>query len=72
MPKSTDELKFIAKRIRREIITMIGTAGLGHPGGSLSAVEIVVELFFNRMRIDPKNPKWVIPPIAASTGSLHA
>jgi transketolase len=58
MPKSIEELQEIAKRIRREIIIMIGEAKSGHPGGSLSAVEIVVELFFNHMRIDPKNPKW--------------
>jgi transketolase len=37
---------------------MIGAAKSGHPGGSLSAVEIVVELFFNHMKIDPQNPKW--------------
>ncbi len=35
---------------------MIGAAKSGHPGGSLSAVEILVELFFDHMRIDPKNP----------------
>ncbi len=58
MPKSLEELQVIAKRVRREIVEMIGTAGSGHPGGSLSAVEIVVELYFNTMRIDPKNPKW--------------
>jgi transketolase len=58
MAKSLEELQAIAKRIRREIIEMIGAAKSGHPGGSLSAVEIVVELYFNRMRIDPKNPKW--------------
>src|ERR1035438_2410486 len=58
MSKSIDELKITAKRIRREIIEMIGAAKSGHPGGSLSAVETVVELYFNRMRIDPKNPKW--------------
>src|ERR1039457_3057676 len=58
MPKSLNELQDLAKRIRREIITMIGAAGSGHPGGSLSAVEIVVELYFDFMRIDPKNPKW--------------
>jgi transketolase len=58
MPKSIEELKITARRIRREIIEMIGAAKSGHPGGSLSAVEIVVELYFNRMRIDPKNPKW--------------
>jgi transketolase len=58
MPKSVEELQAIAKRMRREIIEMIGTAGSGHPGGSLSAVELVVELFFNTMRLDPHNPSW--------------
>ena len=48
----------MAKRVRREIVEMIGAAKSGHPGGSLSAVEMVVELFFDQMRIDPANPKW--------------
>jgi transketolase len=58
MPKSLEELQVLARRIRREIIEMIGTAKSGHPGGSLSAVELLVELYFDYMRIDPKNPKW--------------
>lgn len=58
MAKTIAELQSIAKRIRREIIEMIGAAKSGHPGGSLSAVEILVELYFNHMRIDPKNPQW--------------
>ncbi|HUP03533.1 MAG TPA: transketolase [Bryobacteraceae bacterium] len=58
MPRSIQELQTIAKRMRREIIEMIGAAKSGHPGGSLSAVEIVAELYFDFMRIDPKNPKW--------------
>ena len=58
MPKSLEELQTLAKRVRREIIVMIGAAGSGHPGGSLSAVELVIELFFDFMHIDPKNPKW--------------
>jgi transketolase len=58
MPKSIEELQTIAKRVRRDIIEMIGAAGSGHPGGSLSAVEIVVQLYFDFMRIDAKNPKW--------------
>jgi transketolase len=37
---------------------MIGAAKSGHPGGSLSATDILVELFFDYMRIDPKNPSW--------------
>lgn len=58
MPRPIEELQVIAKRIRREIVEMTGAAKSGHPGGSLSAVEIVVELFFNHMKIDPRNPKW--------------
>src|SRR5690242_11616881 len=56
MPKPLSELQNIAKRVRREIIQMTGAAKSGHPGGSLSAVEIVVELYFDWMRIDPANP----------------
>ena len=37
---------------------MIGAAKSGHPGGSLSATDILVELFFDYMRYDPKNPSW--------------
>jgi len=58
MSRPLQELEAIARRIRREIIEMTGAAKSGHPGGSLSAVEILVELYFNRMRIDPHNPKW--------------
>jgi transketolase len=58
MPKSIMELQEIAKRVRREIVEMIGAAKSGHPGGSLSAVEILVELYFDYMKIDPKNPAW--------------
>jgi transketolase len=58
MPKSLEELQSLAKRVRREIIEMITAAGSGHPGGSLSAVELIVELYFDYMRIDPNNPTW--------------
>jgi transketolase len=53
-----EELQVLAKRIRREIVQMIGEAKSGHPGGSLSAVEILVTLFFDVMRHDPGNPQW--------------
>jgi transketolase len=53
-----EELQVLAKRIRREIVQMIGEAKSGHPGGSLSAVEILVTLFFDVMRHDPSNPRW--------------
>src|SRR5438309_6687767 len=52
------ELQAIAKQIRREIVEMITHAKSGHPGGSLSATEIVVTLLFDVMNHDPQNPKW--------------
>jgi len=55
---SMDEMKAVAKRLRRHIITMIGKAGSGHPGGSLSAVEIVTVLYFKFLRHMPSNPLW--------------
>ncbi|MGH9559748.1 MAG: transketolase [Bryobacteraceae bacterium] len=60
MLKTTNvaELAAISKRMRREVIEMITDAKSGHPGGSLSAVEIVVTLFYGVMRHDPANPKW--------------
>jgi len=57
-PLSTDDLKAIAKRLRRHIITMIGKAGSGHPGGSLSAVEIATTLYFKLLRHKPSDPRW--------------
>ncbi len=53
-----EELQAIAKQTRRYIIEMITAAKSGHPGGSLSAVEILVTLFFDVLRHDPANPKW--------------
>ena len=55
---SIDEMKKIARRMRIDIVKMIGAAGSGHPGGSLSEVELLVALFFKVLRHDPKNPKW--------------
>ena len=55
---STTELKRVANRLRIEIVEMIGTAGSGHPGGSLSEVELLTALFLRVMRHDPKNPTW--------------
>lgn len=51
-----EELQALAKEIRRSIVSMLGEAGSGHPGGSLSAVEILVTLFAGVMRHDPANP----------------
>ena len=56
---SVAELERMAKQLRRHVITMIATAGSGHPGGSLSAADIVTTLYFKIMRHDPKNPQWL-------------
>jgi transketolase len=57
-PLSVDELKKMAAKIRCDIIDMICTAEAGHPGGSLSAADIVTALYFRLMQIDPENPGW--------------
>lgn len=54
---SIEELEAIAKQVRRDIVDMTAEAGNGHPGGSLSAVEIVVALYFSVMNHDPKRPE---------------
>src|SRR5579862_5022997 len=60
MQKTNDpaELAAITKRMRRELIEMITEAKSGHPVGSLSATDIIVTLYYDVMRHDPKNPKW--------------
>jgi len=55
---SIKEMEEISKRLRRHIITMTGKAGSGHPGGSLSAVEIVTTLYFGLLRHKPQDPQW--------------
>jgi len=52
------ELEEKAKIIRRHIIKMLTIAGSGHPGGSLSAADIMTCLYFSKMRHNPKDPKW--------------
>jgi transketolase len=46
------------KEIRKIILEMIGTLGVGHIGGSLSIVETLVVLYYKEMKVDPKNPHW--------------
>jgi transketolase len=53
-----ENLKTIAKSLRMNVLKMITHAGSGHTGGSLSAAEIITVLFFKKMKINPKNPKW--------------
>jgi transketolase len=52
------DLETKAQLIRGDIIRMLAEAGSGHPGGSLSSVEIVTALYFNVLRIKPEEPGW--------------
>ncbi|MDF2522984.1 MAG: transketolase [Clostridiales bacterium] len=52
------QLKVKARELRIDILEMLHAAGSGHPGGSLSAIDIMTVLYYNVMKHDPKNPKW--------------
>lgn len=51
-------LKKKAKEIRIDIIKMVSQAGSGHPGGALSATELMTALYFDQLRHNPKEPNW--------------
>src|SRR3989449_5572998 len=51
-------LKEKAITLRKHIIRMTHNAQSGHPGGSMSAADIVTALYFHILRVDPKNPTW--------------
>jgi transketolase len=53
---NTAELSSMSKQVRWDIINMTANAGSGHPGGSLSAADLMTCLFFNHMHVDPKHP----------------
>ncbi|MFH1639959.1 MAG: transketolase [Chloroflexota bacterium] len=55
---SLDEMTSLAKKLRRHIVSMIHQAGSGHPGGSLSAVEILTALYSRVLRHNPADPGW--------------
>lgn len=52
------ELKRISSNIRLGILEEVYSASSGHPGGSLSIADILAYLYFEEMKVDPKNPKW--------------
>lgn len=54
---SLEQLSELEKELRRDIVKMVNAAGSGHPGGSLSAVELMAVLYFNILRHDPRNAK---------------
>jgi len=57
-PAEAAELRETARHIRAEIVRMIHAGGSGHPGGSLSAADIVAVLYFHSMNIRPEDPSW--------------
>ncbi|MBI4972330.1 MAG: transketolase, partial [Candidatus Omnitrophica bacterium] len=52
------DLEAKAKVVRRLIIQMLKHAGSGHPGGSLSAADLITALYFAVLRHNPKDPHW--------------
>jgi transketolase len=52
------ELEMMARRCRRNIVRMVYGVGAGHPGGSLSAIDMLTGLYGHRLRVDVKNSTW--------------
>lgn len=53
-----EELQVKAREVRRLIIQMLARAGSGHPGGSLSAADLITALYYNVLRFRPNEPQW--------------
>ena len=51
-------LRAIAREVRKDILRMTSNAQSGHPGGSMSAADIIVTLYYYKMRHNPLNPRW--------------
>ena len=58
MSDRDDELGQIATVLRRSILEMIYAASSGHPGGALSAADLVTVLYYDEMKVDPPHPRW--------------
>lgn len=57
-PEKIKELEQIARQLRIDSLLLIYKRGAGHPGGALSAAEILTVLYFHFLKIDPANPTW--------------
>src|SRR3989338_4526178 len=58
-PQDIPQLRETARRLRKLAIQMLAKAGSGHPGGSLSAADLVAALYFRVLNHDPANPQWL-------------
>lgn len=56
--QTLSKLERQARVLRRHVIQMLGEAGSGHPGGSLSAADIMTVLYWHEMNVDPARPDW--------------
>lgn len=59
MEQALQEAKAVAKNMRKNILMMTHRAKGGHPGGCLSATDILAVMYKSFMRVDPSNPKWL-------------
>lgn len=55
----TDSLEQVCREVRIDVLEMLKRAGSGHPGGSLSCVEIIATLYTELMNVDPARPDWI-------------
>ena len=58
MRKTHEELVNLAREARREVVRMISSLGVGHVGGCLSVIEVMVYLYYIEMNIKPEQPDW--------------
>lgn len=58
MTTSIQDIEEIARKCRVEIVKMVHRAQAGHPGGSLSEIDLLAALYSTRMRVRPDDPKW--------------
>ncbi|MCY1722020.1 transketolase [Prolixibacteraceae bacterium Z1-6] len=59
MTKRTEHLTAMATQLRRDVVNTIYYAGDGHPGPCMSIADILAVLYFDILKLDPENPKWV-------------
>ena len=57
-PRDVERLEAQAAVLRQDIIESVHAAGAGHPGGALSATDMITALYFHVLNIDPENPRW--------------
>ena len=55
---STDELRELARKCRVHIVNMVHRAQAGHPGGSLSEIDLLAALYKTTLRVRPDDPDW--------------